>query len=157
MADPELVHEMISVVKFKYQSEDKREEIEISVQQIMEEDYALYVWPSAKVLAEYIWTHNVWNGKRILEIGAGTCLPGLVAAACGASVFLSDRHDSPRVLTNMKVIVQSNNPIHLVRDSYFHGQSASFWPHLGALRSANNTTQKLTTEGGFHNWIGRVL
>jgi len=69
MADPELVHEMISVVKFKYQSEDKREEIEISVQQIMEEDYALYVWPSAKVLAEYIWTHNVWNGKRILEVG----------------------------------------------------------------------------------------
>lgn len=50
------------------------------------------------------------------QLGAGTALPSLVAAACGASVVVSDRHDAPRVLRNIQTTLLSNNPLHWLSD-----------------------------------------
>ena len=36
------------------------------------------------------------------QLGAGTAVPGLVAAKCGAHVTLSDREDTPRLLDNLR-------------------------------------------------------
>jgi predicted nicotinamide N-methyase len=36
---------------------------------------------------------DVFRGRRILELGAGTGLPGIVAASLGASVVQTDRHE----------------------------------------------------------------
>ncbi|CAF1917417.1 unnamed protein product [Rotaria magnacalcarata] len=54
--------------------------------------YGLYLWPCSPILAQYIWyNRNDFIGKNILEIGAGTSLPGLVAAKIGAqNVILCD-------------------------------------------------------------------
>ena len=52
--------------------------------------YGIVLWPSAIALAHTIATRAL-AGKRILELGAGTGLPGIVAASLGASVVQTDR------------------------------------------------------------------
>jgi predicted nicotinamide N-methyase len=55
------------------------------------------VWESAVVLAHFLASHTCgtpewWRQKRVLELGAGCGLAGLVAAALGArEVVLTDR------------------------------------------------------------------
>lgn len=52
--------------------------------------YGSVVWPSSIALAHEVATRGV-AGKKILELGAGTGLPGIVAAALGAEVVQTDR------------------------------------------------------------------
>ncbi|CAN5259144.1 methyltransferase domain-containing protein [soil metagenome] len=52
--------------------------------------YGSVVWQSSIALAHEVATRGV-AGKKILELGAGTGLPGIVAAALGANVVQTDR------------------------------------------------------------------
>lgn len=81
----------------------------------MKEEYGLFVWPSSVILAEYVWQQKSrFSGANVVEVrrsllqsvacflsfisisfslkqlGAGTSLPGLVAAKVGADVTLTD-------------------------------------------------------------------
>ena len=40
--------------------------------------------------------------SSLSQLGAGTAVPGLVAAKCGAHVTLSDREDTPCLLDNLR-------------------------------------------------------
>lgn len=65
--------------------------------------YSLRFWPCASILAWFIWDRRYHLAdKRILEIGAGTSLPGILAAKCGAQVVLSDSCMLPKTLQNIK-------------------------------------------------------
>lgn len=76
----------------------------------MKEDYGLFVWPCSVVLAEYIWQQRLrFSGVSVVELGAGTSLPGLVAAKVGADVTLTDDANGPEVLSNMKRVSVLNN------------------------------------------------
>lgn len=48
-------------------------------------------------------------GKRILELGAGTALPGILAAKCGAQVLLSDNCILPKSLQHIRRSCAVNN------------------------------------------------
>ena len=52
--------------------------------------YGIVVWPSAIALAHELAGREL-AGKRVLELGAGTGLPGIVAASLGARVVQTDR------------------------------------------------------------------
>ncbi|MBA3454758.1 MAG: methyltransferase domain-containing protein [Deltaproteobacteria bacterium] len=52
--------------------------------------YGSVLWPAAIALAHEVASRDL-VGKRILELGAGTGLPGIVAAALGARVVQTDR------------------------------------------------------------------
>jgi predicted nicotinamide N-methyase len=52
--------------------------------------YGIVLWPAAIALAHEIASRDL-AGKRILELGAGTGLPGIVASAGGARVVQTDR------------------------------------------------------------------
>ncbi len=54
--------------------------------------YGVSLWPSAIVLAHEVATRPDFSGKSVLELGAGTGLPGIVAATLGARVTQTD-HD----------------------------------------------------------------
>lgn len=52
--------------------------------------YGIVLWPAAIALAHEIAARPV-GGARVLELGAGTGLPGIVAASLGARVVQTDR------------------------------------------------------------------
>ena len=56
--------------------------------------YGVALWPAAIALAHEIAERATsFAGKRILELGAGTGLPGIVAASLGARVIQTDRQE----------------------------------------------------------------
>lgn len=54
--------------------------------------YGIVLWPAAIALAHEITARGV-AGKHLLEVGAGTGLPGIVAASLGARVVQTDRQN----------------------------------------------------------------
>lgn len=54
--------------------------------------YGIVLWPAAIALAHEVAARPL-AGLRILELGAGTGLPGIVAANLGARVVQTDRND----------------------------------------------------------------
>jgi methyltransferase-like protein 23 len=54
--------------------------------------YGVVLWPAAIALAHDLAARSL-AGKRVLELGAGTGLPGIVAASLGAKVVQTDRQE----------------------------------------------------------------
>jgi len=54
--------------------------------------YGIVLWPAAIALAHEVGSRP-FAALRVLELGAGTGLPGIVAASLGAHVTQTDRHD----------------------------------------------------------------
>ncbi|XP_020582016.1 methyltransferase-like protein 23 [Phalaenopsis equestris] len=81
----------------------------IDIIENMEENYGMFVWPCSIILAEYVWQQRSrFTGKKLIELGAGTSLPGLVAAKVGADVTLTDDLRKPDVVENMQRICNLN-------------------------------------------------
>jgi predicted nicotinamide N-methyase len=56
--------------------------------------YGVALWPSAIALAHEVATRaGAFRGRTVLELGAGTGLPGIVAASLGARVVQTDRQE----------------------------------------------------------------
>jgi methyltransferase-like protein 23 len=62
--------------------------------------YGIALWPAAIALAHEIATRSL-RGVRVLELGAGTGLPGIVAAALGAHVVQTDRNAAALAVCRM--------------------------------------------------------
>jgi predicted nicotinamide N-methyase len=72
-----------------------------------EQPYGLALWPSAIALAHEIAERADANrGRHVLELGAGTGLPGIVAASLGARVVQTDRH--PAALSLCRLNAERN-------------------------------------------------
>ncbi|OPJ88729.1 methyltransferase-like protein 23 [Patagioenas fasciata monilis] len=86
----------------------------LRIPEVLDSQYGMYVWPCAVVLAQYLWVHrSSLLGKRVLEIGAGVSLPGVVAAKCGAEVTLSDSEELPQCLRNCRRSCLANQLPHI--------------------------------------------
>ncbi|XP_050545498.1 methyltransferase-like protein 23 [Daktulosphaira vitifoliae] len=82
---------------------NKYDSLIVSIPQALEGDYHYYVWPASPVLAWILWVHRYeLPGKRILEVGSGTSLPGIVAAKCGAIVTLTDDPSVPGTIKHIQ-------------------------------------------------------
>ena len=58
--------------------------------------YGVALWPAAIALAHEVASRaEELRGRSVLELGAGTGLPGIVAASSGAKVVQTDRHPVP--------------------------------------------------------------
>jgi predicted nicotinamide N-methyase len=56
--------------------------------------YGVALWPSAIAVAHEVATRGVaFRGRSVLELGAGTGLPGIVAASLGGRVVQTDRDE----------------------------------------------------------------
>ena len=56
--------------------------------------YGVVLWPAAIALAHEVASRgDALAGKRVLELGAGTGLPGIVAGSFGARVVQTDRNE----------------------------------------------------------------
>lgn len=56
--------------------------------------YGIALWPASIALAHDVASRaHAFHGQQVLELGAGTGLPGIVAASLGARVVQTDRHE----------------------------------------------------------------
>lgn len=60
----------------------------------IDDPYGVVLWPAAQVVANAVAAIDI-AGKSVLELGAGTGLVSIVAAACGASVLATDYREEP--------------------------------------------------------------
>ncbi|KAF8923812.1 hypothetical protein EDD21DRAFT_391027 [Dissophora ornata] len=103
--------------QFHYKSEE--DTITVKVLELLDSDFGLYVWPSALVLAEYLFYRldmfysTPGRSKTILELGAGTALPSLLLAKalpCTQNfLIVTDRPDVPQILDNVREALRENN------------------------------------------------
>ena len=74
--------------------------LHVVINEIIDADYGLYVWPCSVVLSKYLYHHrsHLLKGKSILEIGAGTGLPSILAVKCcnPSRVVITDKESSIR-------------------------------------------------------------
>lgn len=84
--------------------------LDVVIPEQLAASYGLYIWPCSPVLSWYLWLHQEEiRGKRVLELGAGTSLPGLLCAKIGAErVWLSDDATAPNILNNCEEAVRLN-------------------------------------------------
>ena len=84
--------------------------------QLLQASYSFYTWPSAPILAWYLWENREdLIGKRVLELGSGTALPGILASKCGAHVTLSDSASLPRSLQHIRRSCELNGVLSQVK------------------------------------------
>lgn len=82
----------------------------VTIPEQLAASYGLYLWPSSPVLAWYLWLDQErYKNSRVLELGAGTALPGLLLAKLGCSVTLSDSVTLPHCVKNCKEAVRLNS------------------------------------------------
>nr|XP_020468852.1 methyltransferase-like protein 23 [Monopterus albus] len=97
------------VFTFEDQKKTTQESLSVSIPEVLDPQYGMYVWPCAVVLAQYLWTQREeLRDKAVLELGAGVSLPGVVAARCGAKVTLSDSDKTPQCLENCRRSCEAN-------------------------------------------------
>ena len=87
------------------------EKLEIKIPELLQSGcYSFYTWPCAPILACFLWERrHALVGKRVLELGSGTALPGILAAKCGAHVVLSDNCILPKSLAHIRKSCLANN------------------------------------------------
>uniref|UniRef100_A0A0C9QNH5 TSA: Wollemia nobilis Ref_Wollemi_Transcript_16723_1211 transcribed RNA sequence n=1 Tax=Wollemia nobilis TaxID=56998 RepID=A0A0C9QNH5_9CONI len=68
-----------------------------------------WIWDCSLVLAHYLatpsWPPAIFHAKTVIELGAGTGIPGLTAALLGANVVLTD---APPLLPGLQKNVDQN-------------------------------------------------
>lgn len=95
--------------EFSFQDDSGRSGINVRIPEIVDPQYGMFTWPAAPVLAQFIWKNKEHvKGKQIIEIGAGTALPGVVASLCGADVILTDKEEYPECLENCQRSCDAN-------------------------------------------------
>jgi len=98
-------HEKEVIKKFHFTSKDLKESYEIIISELIVGAYSFYTWRSARVLAQFMfYMRKCLPGMKILEIGAGTSLPGVLAATLGSNVTLSDSALHPKTLAHIERI-----------------------------------------------------
>ncbi|WVZ11622.1 hypothetical protein V8G54_016152 [Vigna mungo] len=108
---------MTTVSRHCFGDDSETPSFSISIIENMKEDYGLFVWPCSVVLAEYVWQQkHRFSGATVVELGAGTSLPGLVAAKLGARVTLTDNSTRLEVC-DVDEIWKKNFVVHSL-DSY---------------------------------------
>ncbi|KDO71320.1 hypothetical protein CISIN_1g026274mg [Citrus sinensis] len=99
---------MTTVSQHYFVDESDKPSFSIAIIENMKEEYGLFVWPCSVILAEYVWQQRYrFSGANVVELGAGTSLPGLVAAKVGSNVTLTD--DSNRI----ELLMTSLPPSHI--------------------------------------------
>ena len=83
--------------------------VTVTIPEQLAASYGLYLWPSSPVLAWYLWLNqDQFRQRTVLELGAGTALPGILLAKLGSSVILSDSVTLPHCVNNCREAVKLN-------------------------------------------------
>ena len=97
-------------------------ETELQISEVYSGDYGCIAWPSSIVLSTLIARHSsLFSSARVLELGCGVGLPGIVAAKCGSVVHLTDVGQPAGILENCRDNCKRNHvdsKCHVVLSSF---------------------------------------
>lgn len=82
--------------------------ITVIVREILDHAFGCYLWPSSLVLVVYLIESRLISSTKVLELGAGIGLPGLLCAKMGAQVSLTDAKENTQVLKNLSAVIELN-------------------------------------------------
>ncbi|XP_053208580.1 histone-arginine methyltransferase METTL23-like [Panonychus citri] len=86
--------------------------LEVTIKEKCDTDYSMITWPAAPVLSKFMIKHrSQFAGKRILELGSGTGLCGIVGALLGAKLIVTDSHLARQKSSLLDVNILQNNLI----------------------------------------------
>ncbi|XP_028251639.1 protein N-lysine methyltransferase METTL21D [Parambassis ranga] len=97
----------VDASKYFVREIEKNDGCALKIKQCYMGDVGCVVWDAAIVLAKYLETQqfynpssgvNVWSGRTVVELGAGTGVVGLMAATLGAQVIVTDLEDLQTLL-----------------------------------------------------------
>ena len=92
---------LICCRNFLFQDDETNESLSLVIKDLIDEEFGSYTWPSAVVLAQYLWQNRKnFCGKSFLELGCGTALPSLIALKClqPKAVILTDKICTSRLV-----------------------------------------------------------
>ncbi|KAJ3290244.1 hypothetical protein HK104_006892 [Borealophlyctis nickersoniae] len=83
---------------------------QVKICEYLSPEHGSHIWPSSLVLASYLFANpSLVRNARILELGCGTAVPGLLSALMGAQrVVLTDLPDSEMVLSAVREAAMLN-------------------------------------------------
>lgn len=85
--------------------------------------FADNIWPGSYTLADFLVEHpNLCAGKNVLELGAGSALPSIVAAVLSAKLVVITDYPDKSIILNLSQVVQTNNVTNAAVLSYEWGQ-----------------------------------
>ena len=85
--------------------------------------FADSIWPGSLIMSEYLCNHpETCDNKTILELGAGTALPSLIASKLCPKLILTTDFPVPRIIDNMRSLKELNRCNNLIVDSYAWGE-----------------------------------
>ena len=99
--------------RFSFTKEKDNEEdieiIELTVEEKVEPEYGFFTWPCALYLSQFLmYNQSLIRGKHIIELGAGTGVPSILAAKLGATVTISEGDKYMNCLDRCKKICTDN-------------------------------------------------
>lgn len=90
--------------------------VELTLQEKVDPAYGFYTWPCALYLSQFLmYNQSLIKDKHILEIGAGTGVPSIVAAKLGAKVTISEGEKYMDCLARCRKICTDNGIGDLVK------------------------------------------
>jgi predicted nicotinamide N-methyase len=106
---------------------DRISEVEFRVDERL--PYWAELWHSAVALAEFLASGSIdLTGRRVLEIGCGLALPGIVAAEAGARVTCSDFEEHARMAARLNIMQNLQEDTVAVVDMDFRQPPDETWP-----------------------------
>ncbi|OQR90271.1 methyltransferase-like protein 23-like [Achlya hypogyna] len=116
-----------------------REELGLSATVDSAIDLGWYVWPSAVTLATFLSKQpQLVISKRVLELGAGTALPGLLAAKLGAThVLLTDKNPDDLTVAQQGIALNHLNPARITTATLTWGTTVSLGATVDVVLAAD--------------------
>ncbi|KAF7721182.1 Methyltransferase-like protein 23 [Apophysomyces ossiformis] len=132
---------IVTVKRVSFSEHDKR--LDIMVEEVLDPAYGCYVWPSAIVMADYVWhVRHDFDNRTILEVGAGTSLPSLVLAkiTSGSHFILSD---TDAILPVIRSELQLND----LKEGKRLQVRELLWGEMGTPPAVDRLVQDVEAEG----------
>ncbi|CAL1589443.1 unnamed protein product [Knipowitschia caucasica] len=113
---------------------DEEESVTVTIPEVLDPEFGMYVWPCAVVLAQFVWKRRgALRNRTVLEIGAGVSLPGVLAARLGSRVFLSDSAQLHSLQNCVQSCRANGLEVREVRSEVTAGTKATVGSEVGIL------------------------
>lgn len=99
---------MSEVVSFE--NCNTNETCNIIIDENKNEEFSSYLWDSSFQLSNFIFNNkSLFFGKKVLELGSGVDLCGIMCSLCGSFVYFSDRSDVKEIKEKLLHNCELNN------------------------------------------------